>query len=370
MKKFIVPYNDLSLHHKQFEQQFKKIFSHSLENSAFIGGPIVSEFEKRFAEVNQFENCIACANGTDAIEIALRTLGISNGDEVIVPAHTWISTAEAVTAVGGVPVFADLLPYDCNVDPEDIKKKITAKTKAVIAVHLYGQPADIEEIQTICQQTDLYLIEDCAQAIMSDYKGKRVGSFGDMGTFSFYPGKNLGALGDAGALTVKDDDLSIRAKKLTNHGSILKGDHSIEGLNSRLDSLQASFLNLKLEHIHEFTAKRRIIAKNYLRALGNMETLSLPNTQEHKNHSWHAFTIRVQDRDKFINFMKENGVELRVNYPVSLPFLEAYSSKKHLISEFPNAYKFQKEIVSLPIFPEMTVNQTNMVIELTKDFYV
>lgn len=369
MKKFIVPYNDLYLHHKQFEHEFKRVFDSALQNSAFIGGAEIAEFERRFAEVNQFSNCVACANGTDAIEIALKTLGVSFGDEVIVPAHTWISTAEAVTAVGGIPVFADLLPHDCTVDPQDIKKKVTGKTKAIIVVHLYGQPAEIDAIKTLCKENRLYLIEDCAQAIMSDYKGKRVGGFGDAGTFSFYPGKNLGALGDAGALTFKDKRLSETAKRLTNHGSVFKGEHSIEGRNSRLDSLQAKFLNLKLDHIQKFTASRRLIAKEYHRKLSELDKISLPVLQDYKNHSWHAFTIRANARDDFLNFMNEKGVELRINYPVSLPFLKAYEAKKHSPKDFPNAYKFQNEIVSLPIFPEMTKKQTDMVIRLTKEFY-
>lgn len=363
-----VPFNDLNKHHLSIKKELDNTIRQVISESSFIRGPHVLEFEKRFASMFNAKNCISCANGTDALYIAIKSLGIKSGDEVIVPAHSWISTSEIVTQAGGKVVFCDTNSEDYTIDVHKITEKITDKTVGIIPVHLYGQPADIEKIIEISKAFDLWVIEDCAQAHLATYNKKLVGTFGDVATFSFYPGKNLGAMGDAGAIICDDKNIADRMAKFARHGGLTKGVHDIEGINSRLDGMQAAILNVKLNHIKEWTKKRQKAAKKYINHLSSVKALTLPNIGLHKSHVWHLFVIQHPERDKLSKYLNDNNVQTSINYPIALPFLKAYERYNHKHSDFPNAYFNQSRILSLPIYPEIEDEQIEYVCKLICDY--
>jgi dTDP-4-amino-4,6-dideoxygalactose transaminase len=363
-----VPFNDLYKHHSSIRQEIDMAISNVIDESSFVRGRHVTEFEERFSSLVGTQHCISCANGTDALYIAVKALGLNNNQEVIVPAHSWISTSEIVTQAGGKVVFCDTKSNDYTIDASKIREKITDQTVGIIPVHLFGQPADMDEIIDIAREFDLWVVEDCAQAHLATYKGKKVGTMGDAATFSFYPGKNLGALGDAGAILCCDRQLAEHMAKFARHGGLNKGVHDIEGINSRLDSLQAAVLNVKLYHIEKWTEQRQEIARKYLEKLANIPSIGLPNLYEDSCHVWHLFVIQHQNRDALSSFLKENNVQTVVNYPTALPFLDAYRRFNHLPKEFPNAHYNQSRILSLPIFPEMQDEQIDYVCKLIHQF--
>jgi len=339
-----------------------------IENSQFIRGPHVEEFEKCFSELMNIEHCVSCANGTDALFIALKALELKSGQEVIVPSHSWISTSEVVTQAGGVVVFCDTKPNEHTIDASHLRTKITENTVGIIPVHLFGQAADMDEIMAVALEFNLWVIEDCAQAHLATYKGKKVGSIGDVGTFSFYPGKNLGAIGDAGAIVTNRRDLAEHMAKFSRHGGLTKGVHDIEGINSRMDGLQAAVLNLKLKHIKRWTEQRQFASEKYLELLSGIPGLVIPTVDPYKTHVWHLFVIEYINRDGLAEFLKSRGVEVAVNYPIALPFLDAYKRYEHIPSDFPNAYRSQSRILSLPIFPEIETSQIEYVCNLILEF--
>lgn len=368
MKK--IPIVDLKAQYRQIKKDIDLAIKSVIKDSSFIGGqgnPYVKKFEDEFAKYIGTRNCIGCANGTDAIEIALKTLGIGPGDEVIVPALSWFSTSEAVSNVGASPVFVDILPKRYTIDPNKLEKVINKKTKAIIPVHLYGLPADMDEIMKISQKHNLIVIEDCAQAHGAEYKGRKVGTFGLLATFSFFPSKNLGAYGDAGCITTNDDNLAKISRMIGNHGQVKKHEHKIEGRNSRLDGIQAAILSVKLSHIDEWNKQRINKAALYNKLLFKNNNVVLPEAPSYSKHVYHIFGIQIENRDKIQNKLKENDIESSIHYPIALPFLDLYKKIGFEKKDFPVAEKIVKKIISIPIYPELKKDQIKFICDILND---
>ncbi len=365
---FLVPFADLHAQYRSIQAEIDTAIAEVIRDSAFIRGPFVERFERSFADAIGVEHCVSCANGTDSLYIAMRALGVQPGDEVIVPAHSWISTSETVTHAGGTVVFCDTDAATCTIDPEQVAAKITRRTVGIIPVHLYGQPADMDPLMALAAWHRLWVIEDCAQAHLARYKGRTVGTFGSAASFSFYPGKNLGAMGDAGAIVTNDTDLARRMAMFARHGGLTKGDHRIEGINSRLDGLQAAVLSAKLPHLRRWTARRQDIAAEYGRLLVGIDGVTPPLAAPGREHVWHLYVVQHEQRDALARHLAGQGVQTVVNYPVALPFLPAYERLRHRPEEFPVAYRHQSRVLSLPMFPEMQAHQAEMVAEALASF--
>jgi dTDP-4-amino-4,6-dideoxygalactose transaminase len=356
-----VPFADLHAQYLSMRDAIDTAIADVIRTSAFIRGPFVERFEQAFAEAVQMPHCVSCANGTDSLYIAMKALGVRPGDEVLAPAHSWISTTETITQAGGNVVFCDTESDTFTIDPAQIEARITPRTVGIVPVHLYGQPADMDAIMAIAQRHGLWVLEDCAQAHLARYKGRLVGSFGHAASYSFYPGKNLGAMGDAGAIVTADADLARRMAMFARHGGLTKGDHRIEGINSRLDGLQAAVLSAKLPHLPGWTQRRQAIAQAYAHSLRAIDGLTLPTVAAGREHVWHLYVVRHERRDALAAHLASHGVQTVVNYPVALPFLPAYARLGHRAQEFPVAHSHQSRILSLPIFPEMTQAQLDHV---------
>ncbi len=355
-----VPFVDLKAQYLSIRDEIDAAITEVVENTAFVAGKYAARFEREFAGYIGAINCVAVANGTDAIEIALAAFGIGAGDEVIVPANTFFATAEAVANVGAEVIFVDCEPNFYNIDPSKIEKKITAKTRAIIPVHLYGLSAEMDAIMQIARKHGLKVIEDCAQAHGAKYKNKTVGTFGDAATFSFYPGKNLGAYGDAGAIVTNDSSIAERCRLIANHGQPSKYRHTIVGRNSRMDGIQAAVMSVKLRHLDTWLDARRANAARYNSLLADTG-IALPTTTEDRTHTYHLYVIRVKDRDAVVAKLSECGIDTGLHYPTALPFLEAYSDKKFQPSDFPVAHSQMSELLSLPMFAELTDEQIDHV---------
>lgn len=363
-----VPFVDLHAQYQTIKDEIDFVIADVIKNSSFVRGPYVDKFEQLFADMMERKHCVSCANGTDSLYIAMVALGVKPGDEVIAPAHSWISTTETITQAGAKVVFCDTDEDTFTIDPMSIEAKITPNTVGIIPVHLYGQPADMDAIMAIAKKHKLWVLEDCAQAHLARYKGQLVGTFGDVASFSFYPGKNLGAMGDAGAVVTNDDALAEKMTMFARHGGLKKGDHKIEGINSRLDGIQAAILSVKLPYLPKWTALRQERAARYSDQLSKIQGIDCPKVTEACEHVWHLYVIRSNARDALAEFLNVNGVQTVINYPMALPFLPAYSRFNHLHSDFPNAYKNQSEILSLPIYPELTNAQMDKVTGLIDEF--
>lgn len=359
----IVNMGDLHLQYLQNKTSIDEAIARVIASSGFIRGPEVDGFEAAFAAAIDVEHCVSCANGTDALFIAMIALGVKSGDEVIVPAMSWISTSETVSQIGASVVFCDIDPETYTLDPAILASYITEKTVGIIPVHLYGHPADMDPITEIARNHGLWIIEDSAQGHLASYRGKPVGHFGAAATFSFYPGKNLGAMGDAGAIITRDQSLANYMTKFARHGGINKGDHEIEGINSRMDSLQAAILSAKLPHLRGWTDRRRKIADEYLTRLYDAPGLALPCEAEWAEHVWHLFVVQSEKRDLFAQKLKALGVNTSINYPRALPFLPCYAAKNHSIEEFPIAYQLSQQGLSLPLYPELSQEQIDFVVQ-------
>jgi dTDP-4-amino-4,6-dideoxygalactose transaminase len=364
----IVPFADLHAQYLTIKADIDDAIAAVLRESCFIRGPRVEEFESQFAKAMDRPYCVSCANGTDAIYIALHALGVASGAEVITTAHSWIATSESITQAGGKVVFCDTDRDSFTIDPAQIEAKITPRTVGIIPVHLYGQAADMDAIMAIARKHKLWVIEDCAQAHLAKYKGRTVGTFGNAATFSFYPGKNLGAMGDAGAIVCADEQLATRMAMYARHGGLVKGDHQIEGINSRLDGLQAAILSAKLPHLPAWTRARQQWAAAYSSALAGLAGLTVPPAMEGREHVYHLYVVRHQRRDALAAHLNAAGVQTSVNYPLALPFLPAYRHFSHRAEEFPNAFAHQSTVLSLPLFPEMTVAQHAQVVAAVASF--
>ncbi len=360
-----IPFVDLKTQYYSIKEEIDQVIFDVIQNSAFIGGKYAKAFEQNFADYVGVKNCVGVGNGTDAIYIALRALGVSDGDEVITVANTFIATAETITLTGAKVKFVDCNKETYNIDVDKLEQAITGRTRAIIPVHLYGQPADMDEIKDIAEKHGLHVIEDAAQAHGAEYKNQRIGTVGDMACFSFFPGKNLGAYGDAGAIVTNDDELARKVRMFANHGRIEKYNHEFEGVNSRLDGLQAAILDVKLKHLDKWTERRRIIAKMY--DTGLKDIVITPSVLPEVKHVYHLYVIRIKNRERVKELLAEKGIATGIHYPIPLPFLRAYSYLGHKPADFPVAYSIKDETLSLPIHGDMTDEQVEYVIATLKD---
>lgn len=338
-----------------------------IAESAFIRGPQVDRFEAEFAQKLGIKRCVSCANGTDAIYIVMKSLGLQPGDEVITTAHSWIATSETVTQAGGKVVFCDTEDDFFNIDPAQIEAKITPRTKGIIPVHLYGQPADMDPILEIARRHKLWVIEDCAQAHLALYKGRMVGTMGDAATFSFYPGKNLGAMGDAGALVTNRDDVADFSTLFARHGG--KGNHVMEGINSRMDGIHAAVLSVKLRYLDRWTAARQSRAAVYDRLLQGVGDVICPRRRPGSSHVFHLYVIRTDHRDALREWLAARSIPTVVNYPRPLPLYQAYDYLGHSAADFPVATRHADQILSLPIYPELTDEGVEKVVNEIKAYF-
>ncbi len=364
-----IPLVDLSAQHRSIQEEIDAALNRVVTESAFIGvtsNRFVHAFEREFAEFVGAKECVACGNGTDSLEILLKAAGIGPGDEVLVPAVSWISTSEAVTNCGATPVFVDILPGVYSMNPAAAAAQVTARTKAIIPVHLYGLPALMDEILMLAERRGLFVLEDCAQAHAATYRGKQVGTIGHAASFSFFPSKNLGAWGDAGAMLTNDPQLARRARMIAQHGqAAAKHDHQIEGRNSRMDGLQAAILSVKLKHLEAWTNTRRALAERYRSQLMGI-VQGMQRTHDGAEHVYHLFVIEVCARDEMQMALQADGVVAAVQYPRPLPLLPAYARYGRCAEEFPIAVALCQRCLSLPMYPELTDAQQTFVIDAVR----
>lgn len=358
----MVKFLDLHKQYKGIKTEIDQAIQTVISESSFIGGPHVASFEKSFSSYQNCSFCIGVGNGTDALEIAIEALDLEPGGEIIVPANSFIASAEAVTRAGYRVVFCDCNPNDYTISIEDLKKRISSSTVAIIAVHLYGHPCDMDLILEISKEHGLRVIEDCAQAHGAEYKGQKVGAIADIGTFSFYPGKNLGAYGDAGAIVTNDKDLARSCRMIANHGREEKYSHQLEGRNSRLDGLQAAVLNVKLKYLDKWTEKRLLIADFYLEHLGNNGEIYSPVRRKWAKQVYHLFVIRHSNRELLLRKLRDSNIGYGIHYPIALPKLKAYRYlNQHEENGF--AWRSDNQLVSLPIGEHMDIGDAMKVIE-------
>ncbi|PWT26236.1 DegT/DnrJ/EryC1/StrS family aminotransferase [Butyrivibrio fibrisolvens] len=362
-----VPFVSFLPMEKELDKELRSAFERVFSRSWYIEGAEDQEFEKAFAEFCSVRFCVGVGNGLDALMLALKALDIGKGDEVIVPSNTYIATALAVTYVGALPVFVEPDIKTFNIDPSKIENAITAKTRAIMPVHLYGQPCDMDPIIKIAKEHGLYVVEDCAQAHGAKYKGRVIGSFGDAAGFSFYPGKNLGALGDAGATVTNNEDLANVIRALGNYGSDYKYHHIYLGNNSRLDEMQAAFLSAKLPHLAKMNEERRKIALKYLEGINNKQIV-LPFVPDYAEPVWHIFGIRCDRRAELEKYLNDNGVGTNKHYPIPIHLQECYKDLGYVEGDFPIAEVISKTELSLPMYYGMTEHEIDHVINTVNSF--
>src|SRR5438477_10720992 len=356
-----VPFLDLKAHHAPLIDKFDRAIREVIESSAFAGGPFVERFEEEFAAYCGSEYAIGVGNGTDALWLTLLALGIGPGDEVITVPNTFFATVEAITYCRAQPVFVDVDENTFTMDPAELEKRLTARTKAIIPVHLFGQPADMDPILEFACKHDLFVIEDAAQAHGAEYKGRRAGTLGDAGCFSFYPGKNLGALGEAGAVITNDSKLQEKIRILRDHGQVRKYRHTMIGWNCRMDGIQAAVLSVKLQHLERGNTLRRRHATEYDKAFDGLEEVVRPFAAPYSEHVYHVYAIRVRERDEVMWHLQEKGIQCGVHYPVPIHLQKAYRNLGYEAGRFPVSERIALECISLPMFPELTSLQIGMV---------
>jgi len=358
---------DLKRQYQGIEKEINSAILKTLERACFILGPEVEEFENNFADYCRVKYCVGVSSGFDALKLSLKALGISPGDEVITAANTFVATAFAISEVGAKPVLVDCQKLDYNLNPEKIESVITEKTKAIIPVHLYGQPAEMDSILAIAKKHNLFVIEDACQAQGAEYQGKRVGGIGLIGCFSFYPGKNLGAYGDAGAITTNNPELAEKIKILRNCGQKEKYNSVLKGSNCRLDSIQAAVLNVKLKYLDKWNAKRRQNAEFYNELLDKESEIIIPGEKDKAKHVYHLYVIRTKQRDKLIQKLNLKGIATGIHYPVPIHLQDAYQDLGYKEGDFPEAEKFSKTILSLPMFPELQREEIEFIVKSIKE---
>lgn len=363
----MIPILDLKRQYDTIGKEVEENVINVLRSGSYILGENVKNLEQEMAKYCGVKNAVSCANGTDALQLALRALDIGAGDEVITVAFTFVATTESIGIVGAKPVFIEIDPDTYNLDINEIEKKITPKTKAILPVHLYGQPADMDPIVELAKKYNLYVIEDCAQAIGAEYKGKKVGSFGDIGCFSFFPTKNLGAFGDGGMITTNSDYLAKRLVALRNHGGAVRYYHDELGLNSRLDEIQAAILRVKAKHIDNWNKKRRENAYRYNELLKDVEGVVTPKELDGTNCVYHQYTIQVPNRDEVHKYLQEHGVGAMIYYPVPLHLQKLHANLGGKEGDLPVTEDKTKLVMSLPMFPELTPEEQKQVVETIKD---
>ena len=363
-----VPYLDLNKIHQPMIPELNKAYDQVMQRNWFIGGEADSRFEQEFAEYCNAKACVGTGNGLDAIRLILMAYGIGEGDEVIVPAHTFIATVLAVTYTGAIPVFVDINPDTYTIDVHKIEEKITDKTKAIIAVHLYGQCADMIAIRNIAQKYNLKVLEDAAQAHGAEINGNKTGTLGDAAAFSFYPGKNLGALGDAGAVVTNDVEVAEKILAYGNYGCLKKYEHLYQGCNSRLDELQAAFLSAKLQYLDEWNGKRRNIAERYTNEICNPKVKCPKLPENVKVHVYHIYPILVKKRDEFIQYLYQHGIGSNIHYPVPILKQGAYNHYRDQADSYPVSNTVCEQEVSIPLYPNMEEEQIENVIKSINSF--
>ena len=367
---------DLVSQYNRLKPEFDSAMDRCLSSAQYINGPQVGEFENELAEYLGVKNVIGCANGTDALQISLMALGLKPGDEVIVPAFTFLATAEVVAVLGLTPVMVDVYPDTFNIDVEALEKAITPKTKAVVPVHLFGQSADMESILAIAKQHGIFVVEDNAQAIGAEYtfadgRKARTGTMGDVGCLSFFPSKNLGCFGDGGAITTNDHEVTARVRMIANHGQNKRYYHAVIGVNSRLDTLQAAVLSVKLRHLDEFCAARQAVAARYDEAFAGITGVTPPARAANSTHVFHQYTLKVADgkRDQLKAHLESRGVPSMIYYPVPLYKQEAYKEFSPAGFSLPVTEELSDEVLSLPIHTEMSAETQGHIIASVHSFF-
>ncbi|HPG38229.1 MAG TPA: DegT/DnrJ/EryC1/StrS family aminotransferase [bacterium] len=363
-----IPLVNLQVQYETLHQEIDQAINQVIRETAFIGGEFCIAFEREFAAFCHAEYCIGVGNGTDALFLVLKAKEIGPGDEVITVANSFIATSEAITATGARPVFVDCDPGTFTIAVSKIEAKITLRTRAIIPVHLYGQPADMDEINTIARKHGLFVLEDAAQAHGAYYKNRRVGTLGNAACFSFYPGKNLGAYGDGGAIVTNDPELAEKCRMLANHGRLEKYTHKIEGYNSRLDGLQAAILSVKLRRLDDWNRARNRVADYYQQRLINTP-VSLPFKSSFVQHVYHLYVICVDERNELQKKLKDDGISTGIHYPIPLPHQPAYQYLEHKKGDFPVCEQLAGKILSLPMYPELTNQELDYIIEKIREFY-
>lgn len=365
--KMKIPLVDLKANYDSIKTEIDEAIHTIIDNSWFIMGKPVKEFEANYAKVCGMNHCISVANGTVAIELALRALGIGHGDEVILPVNTFIATSESVTNVGAKCVFVDVEEESMNIDPDKISCAITSKTKAIIAVHLYGEMAEMDKIISIADEHNIKVIEDSAQAHLAEYKARKPGQYSGIATFSFFPAKPLGAFGDAGAIVCNDDNLAKKIGMMRNHGRLTKYEHEFEAYNYRMDALQAAILDVKLKYLAKWNESRRKIAARYDKLLDGI--VKVQKVNEGHKPVYYMYEIRTDKRDELMKYLNEKGIGCGIHYPIPLHLQPAYKYLEHTKGDFPIAETCADKILSIPIYPELSEEQQNYVAENIKAFF-
>lgn len=362
-----VPYLDLAAQIRGLRKEIDAALARTLDNCSFCLGPDVAQFEKDFAQFCGANHCLGFNSGTSALHVAMKLLDVGPGDEVVTTPFTFVATSWAISYAGAKPVFVDIDDMTFNMDPARVEKAITPRTKAIMPVHLYGQPFDVDAILEICRRHKLPLVEDACQAHGAKYKGRIVGTFGAMSGFSFYPGKNLGACGEGGALVTNNGDLAARGRALREHGSTVRYYHDEVGFNYRMEGFQGAVLGVKLRHLGDWTRERRRVARRYNELLAGTP-LQLPREAEFAESAWHLYVVRHPRRDELKRFLEDNGIGCAVHYPIPLHLQKAYADLGHQSGDFPVAEKAALQCLSLPIYPELTEAQIARVVEVVKKF--
>jgi len=361
-----INFNELKRGYEKYKNEYDKAAIDVLESGWYILGENVKRFENNFANFIGSSYCVGVNSGLDALILAVRALNLGEGDEIIVPANTYIATVLGITENDATPVFVEPDEY-YNIDADKIEAKITDKTKAIMAVHLYGQAANMNKIKTIATKYNLYLLEDCAQSHGAKFENQTTGTFGDIGCFSFYPTKNLGAFGDGGAIVTDNKEIADKVKMLRNYGSQKKYYNEIEGVNSRLDEMQATLLNVKLSHYEELRIEREKIALRYLNEINNPKII-LPKIREGADHVWHLFVVQTEERDRLQSYLQENGIGTQIHYPIPPHLSEAYKRLGYKKGDFPITEEIANKVLSLPIYDGMTDEEADYVIRVINSY--
>ena len=352
-----IPFLDLNLHHASLRAELDSAIKEVIDSNAFAGGPFVEKFEEDFAAYCSSQYAIGVGSGTEALWLALLAGGVGAGDEVITVANTFMATAEAITYCGAQPVFVDVNETTYTMDPAGLEEALSSRTKAIIPVHLFGQPADMDPILEFARAHKLFVVEDAAQAHGAKYKGRTAGTLGDAGCFSFYPSKNLGAFGEAGAILTNNSELQEKLRMLRDHGQVRKYRHNLIGWNCRMDGIQAAVLTVKLRHLETANSLRRAHAVAYNKALAGLSEVATPFEASYARHVYHVYAIRVEERDEIVWFLKEKGIECGVHYPVPIHLQKAYQGLGYKAGSLPVSERIALELISLPMFPELTAAQ-------------
>ncbi|MCB0281453.1 MAG: DegT/DnrJ/EryC1/StrS family aminotransferase [Calditrichae bacterium] len=367
-----IPFLDLKSQYLSIKDDVNPAIQNVLDNTAYVLGPAVKNFEDEFASKHQTKHCVAVSSGTDANHLVLWALDLGPGDEVIIPANTFIATAWGATLCGATPVFVDCEKDSYNIDPQAVEKAITPRTKAIVAVHLYGQPADMDPLIRIGKKHNIPVVEDAAQAHNAEYKGKKIGGLGLATSFSFYPGKNLGAYGEGGAVLTNDDTIANKAKSMRDHGALEKYNHEIYGHNYRMEGIQGAVLGVKLKHLDSWTDNRRRVANLYNSELSQIKQIKIPREMDYAKHVYHLYVVRVEEgkRDQLRDYLAEKDIATGLHYPIPLHLQKCFSSLGYKQGDFPVSEKLASTGLSLPIYPELTDEMVLYVCNAIKSFYL